>query len=193
MVFVESPDALLIVVPEGETMQVPECVPPFTRDGVASAFRAAGIDARVSDGRTSHWRSAIGQARANERAERGGTERRREAVASARLRSSPSATVRDHAAAMAMKHAVDDELRALKNRGEQSTPRAVFLKAESQALQVKLGQLRRVEHRSAQRQHVDALHQAMQETLTVEQLEDVRARAREIQDEKEAACPTTDS
>lgn len=161
MVFTDRPDCLLIVANDGAELRLPVLVAPFTKASVASAFGEVGLDYRVSESIAGRWNTARIQARKAERAERAQRNNMRLAAEAAAANGSPSDAIREHAGLTARKLEVDREIGKLKTKiaeakskaftsGQYMDPTAFrrmeskleALKNESQAIQVRFGEMR---------------------------------------------------
>lgn len=165
LVFRELPRALLLHFPEGaESVKLPEISLPICETGVRAAFRRAGIEVRVSESVPGRWVTALQQARNAERAERTQLANLAKATSAALMRQSPSLLVQQRGEAMRRKEVVDEEVRRLKVQIGEAKSRAFTrgvymdpvkframeqkleeLKQESQALQVRMTELRKRE------------------------------------------------
>lgn len=165
LVFRELPRALLLHFPEGaSSIALPEIALPVCEMSVRAAFRSAGIEVRVSESVPGRWVTALQQVRHAERAERRQRANLEKATEAALMRQSPSMLVQERGEALRRKHEVEEELRALKVQIGEAKSRAhtrgVFmepakfrkmerkleeLKQESQALQVRMTELRKQE------------------------------------------------
>jgi hypothetical protein len=167
-VFTDRPGFLLLFVPPGRTFRFPDGLhAPFERVALAEALGLAGVDARV---RAVHSDASLGRVFTKTENERRSERAQRESLREARehsiLRGSTSPVVAIHSECVLRKQAVDGKLRSLKAKlSEAKTraattghflPRADFLKleqdvedakAESLALQSRMGELRRQEKR----------------------------------------------
>jgi hypothetical protein len=174
--FTDRPEALLLFVPAGDRVSLPVLESPFVRAEVASALSKSGVDARVVESVAGRWTQAAQKARDAERAERHQRQHQNEATQAAILRNSANAAVRDRAEAVARKLEVDTRIRTLKDTiararsdaasmGRYMDPQSFrklerelsALKDDSQALQTRLGELRRQEAASNQARWVAEL------------------------------------
>jgi hypothetical protein len=165
-VFPEWPEALLVLVEqEAEGVLVLPALPvPFDRAGVHDAARAAGFLARVSEGTPGRWKPVMDKAAKDARADRGQRQRLQEATFAALARGAEDPNMRERGDLIQRKQLVDEKLAAAKTQvaaaksaAWSSTTRmdpAAFraqeeevrqLANESQAIQVRLGELRRAE------------------------------------------------
>jgi hypothetical protein len=161
MVFQDRPEALLIVVPDGSPpeVQLPTLRAPFTRAGVAMALGDAGIVARVSESVAGRWSTAILQAKNAAKAERRQRDKLQQASSAAVLRGPDDI---DRSRLIERKLVVDADIPVLKTKigaaKAAAATRGVFmppaqfralesklstLQAESLAIQVKLGELKK--------------------------------------------------
>lgn len=165
LVFRELPRALLLHFPEGaESVTLPEIALPVCESSVRAAFRREGIDVRVSESVPGRWVTALQQVRHAERAERRQRANLEQATTASLMRQSPSMLVQERGEALRRKQAVEEEMRALKVQIGEAKSRAhtrgVYmdptkfrkmerkleeLKQESQALQVRMTELRKRE------------------------------------------------
>lgn len=167
-VFAEWPRTILIHFDEDlGVARMPELPLPLDRASIKEAFRAAGISVVVTESVAGRWTSAMRKATSDERAERAQRIRLAEATEAALARQSPDPALRDRAALMQRKLAVDEEGRELKKRiaaassaarvhgqymdaGEfrKMERRLEEVRQESQALQTMLGEARDREKRA---------------------------------------------
>lgn len=172
-VFPDWPRTILIHFDDGSGMaRVPELPLPLDRAATRDAFRAAGVEATVTESVPGRWTSAMRKAASDERAERGQRVRLATAAALALARQSPEPAVRDHAELVQRKLAVDQEGRELKakiaaaasnarvcgeymNAGEfrSMERRLEEIRQESQALQTQIGEARDREKKARAREH----------------------------------------
>jgi hypothetical protein len=168
MVFSDRPDALLILAAEDESeVRLPSPLAvPFVKTEVAMAFGDAKTKANVFESVAGRWTAALTKARRDERAERAQQQAVREATEATLMKGSSSKLVRSHAEAIAKKLEVDESIRVLTRQDKEARSRAatrgvyespkVFrerearlasLRLESQALQARMGELRKQEKR----------------------------------------------
>ena len=171
------PECLLVIVPEGlsGTIHLPILTIPFTRTGVREAIgqhSLVSLDhdrclrARVFETTPGRWASAMTKARNEERSARAQQQRQAELTQAAIMNGSNVPLIRDRAEAVIRKNEIDATLAQLKvefgrvradaavhgryiepRRYRAMEERIEGLKAESQALQTRLGELRRQEKR----------------------------------------------
>jgi len=164
-VFPDRPECVLFFVPEDECIQLPEMRPPFTKSMISEALRAQGIP-RVDVFETvpGRWTQAMSKAMNSERAARRSQQNQAEATQAAMLRGASHADVRERSVLLLHKQNVDGQIRDLKewignakarvvSHGEYEDPHRFRqkeasleeLKQESQAIQSRLGELRKIE------------------------------------------------
>ena len=160
--FFNWPGAVLFCAEEGEqSIVVPsELALPLSKESVANAIAKTGVEPRVMQTASGGWTAALTAAKNAEKSERAQKQKLREATESAVLRGSVSTLVRSHAEATVKKHEIDESIRVLKEqigeakkraftRGVYEDPRTfrgresrlAALQLESQALQVRMGEL----------------------------------------------------
>lgn len=165
MVFPDRPDCLVLYLPEGIELRTPVLQSPFDKAELTMAFADEGEDVRVSEGTPGQWNAAYSWLHKDERSERGSRHRLAQAVRNAeRLAKGGAAASR--AEAIQEKLRVDDEVRQLKAQIGEVRSRAFTrneyipadayrkmeadlktLKDKSQALQLRIGELRDAEKR----------------------------------------------
>jgi hypothetical protein len=165
-VFPEWPEALLVLVDEDAegVLVLPPLPVPFDRAGVVEAAKEAGFLARVAEGTPGRWKPVMDKAAQDLRAERGQRQRQEEATFAALARGAADPDVRERGELIDRKQHVDEALAAAKTKlgaaknaawtsGTRMEPAAFRaleeevrrLGNESQALQTRLGELRRAE------------------------------------------------
>lgn len=203
MVFREHPGAVLVHLPAGDRVYLSGPTKdgshivlqaPIDRGGLARQLERAGVQARVTEGALGpEALAALGELQRGERRERGSVHRQREAVVATVLQSANGATVREHASAMARRQVVDREIREIKARlhrlrmADHDVLKDLRhqlrqLQDESQALQARMGELRRAEE---QGDGAWALAQAIREVAPAELAETIMARALVLREGKE--------
>ena len=164
MVFPDRPDCLVVYLPEGLVLELPPVSSPFTKADVSQACGQAGLDVRVSEGTPGKWGAAYRSLHKAEVAERGQLHRLYEAAKNVERLGSESLAAKSRAEALAKKNEVDEQIRALKAEIGEARSRAFTqgkylpvgvyrdkekrlqkLKDESQALQARIGELRKAE------------------------------------------------
>jgi hypothetical protein len=166
MLFDERPDCLVVYAPDGAgTVQLPPLPYPFTKQQIDAAMREADQEYRLTIGTPGQWtksRSILKNAARAERSQRASLER---AVQKAQARGATSLHAASRAEALARKQVVDGSLRELKDKLGRAKAEAYThgsylpvseyrdlergveeLKQESQALQVRIAELRHQEH-----------------------------------------------
>ena len=165
-VFPEWPEALLVLVDEDAegVLVLPPLPVPFDRAGVLGAAREAGFLARVAEGEPGRWKPVMDKAAKDARAERAQRHRQGEAAFAALARGAADPDMRERGDLIQRKQRIDETLASARAKlvAAKDTARtsatymepAAFraleeevrrLGLESQALQVRLGELRRVE------------------------------------------------
>jgi hypothetical protein len=206
-VFTTRPDALLIVVADdaqGE-LSLPPLAAPFDAPVVTAALASAGVAARLIEGVPGRWTEAIRKAASDARAERKNREKTRLALQATLYRGSGDPILRDRGELTEKKMRIDDEIRALKKQisdaNAEARTRGVYMERkqfrdlqaradslgfESQALQARLGELKREEkdrNREASRLENERFERrfiaAARELLEPEAYEQLMAAARE--------------
>lgn len=116
LTFPSYPNAILVQLPEGSTatLPLPPLTAPFTRTGIITSFRAAGLPVAVSDSVPGRWSQALMQARSAEKAERTNRQKQREINEAMILRGASEPEQRERSRVMLAKHAVDEEIVQLK-------------------------------------------------------------------------------
>lgn len=164
MVFPDRPDCLVLYLPIGMDLRLPPIASPFSKHDVGLACAQAGLDVRVSEGTPGKWGAAYRSLHHAEAAERNQRNYLATAAANADRRGSGSMAAASRAEAIEAKAKVDEEIRALKAEiGKAKSdafakgkylPVEIFrnkekrlkdLRDESQALQVKIGELKQKE------------------------------------------------
>lgn len=197
-VFPDRPEFLLLYVPHGD-FRLPRLLSPFVQGDVKAACSLGGVDVRVSETVPGRWTKAMLKARSDARIERRQQAKLREATEATILRGSSSETERDRAGLLLEKQQVDGdlarlkaELREAKNRvwsEGRYMPRKVYqrkealceqLKLKSQAIQVRLSELRTaekarnvIEARKDQTRYIKALRGVLHEILDPEEFQEV--------------------
>ena len=164
--FETDPCVMLVVVPRGEAFACPRIVAPFKVDAVRTAFFQEGLDVRISQDAAGspQVRAIVEKRRRDAKAERDQRQKQAEATLATVMRGAVSMEVQQRAEAVLLKQQVDAEIRDLKARiGEAKsnayttgvyTPPSRFWewqarleakKTESQALQARIGELKRLE------------------------------------------------
>jgi hypothetical protein len=165
ILFGDSPDALLIVATE--PVRLPPVAPPFTRESVVGSCKEAGVGFRLVEmPKAGRWTDAMKRARADARAEARQQQHAEQSAQATLLRGALSPHVRDRAEVIAKKLEVDAKVRELKEQlseiGRQ--PRGLSqdkafqrtashlerMRQESQALQVRLGEIKKAEREASQ-------------------------------------------
>ena len=163
-VFKDRPNCLLVLANQDGPVRLPELRAPFDRAEVSDALRDAGLPIRVVESVAGRWTQTALRLARDEKAERNKEQRTKEAVSVALGRNSEIASVREHSEALQKKQEVDERLRLLKQELSKAKSKVythgtymkpgIFhekqaelerLKLESQALQVRLGELRKEE------------------------------------------------
>jgi hypothetical protein len=165
-VFPERPESLLLLVEEGEydPIELPVLRSPFTKESVTEAFREASIPVRVIENATmGRWKRALQQAAKDAKAERGARQHLEE---SAKLHKMAEGTFGDldkeRANLVFQKAEVDETIKCidlkLTNARRKAFEKGIYMKPSqfrelesslieakslSQALQFRLGELRK--------------------------------------------------
>ncbi len=117
VLFEDRPNTVLVHVPEGGVLELPECRSPFNKDEVAIAASKAGLDVRVSiEPRAGRWTTAIVRRVRDQRAEKMQRSRLQTETAVLQLQMSDDPILRDRARLIAKKQEVDEQLRLAKIR-----------------------------------------------------------------------------
>jgi hypothetical protein len=165
-VFPEWPEALLVLVDEEASgaLVLPPLPVPFDRAATVEATRESGFSARVSEGVPGRWKPAMAKAANELRSERGQRHRQQEAVYATLARGAADPDLRERGEILQRKQRTDETIATLRAKiGEAKIaartssafmdPSAFHaleeqvrqLGLESQALQTRLGELKRVE------------------------------------------------
>jgi hypothetical protein len=200
--FTDQPGFLLLCVPEGTELRLPPGLRyPFKRNDLADVFGKAKIDVRIRELASSGiLRDAMNKMRREQRSESAQRQSLREAREHSILRGASSVLVRSHSEAVLRKQEVDEKLRQLKATRTQAVidrartgrtmPRKEFAqleqdiedaRLESQALQFRMGELRKEEKRAAARDSAHELHlfKKAVEALAPDAYEEIAARVEE--------------
>lgn len=162
--FPERPDFILIMATKKGEVQFPPLVAPFDRFDVHAAFRDAQMEVRSFETVPGRWSQAMMKMANEEKAERSQRAKLDMATQVAIGKQSVSTTVRGHSEALGEKLKIDQEIRDLKVElgnirsnswatGRYIDPsvyrskekRLEDLKLESQALQNRMGELKKAE------------------------------------------------
>lgn len=210
-VFPERPDCLLVCVPDTTgRVALPELSAPFTKYDVAKACGDARVLARVGEMTPGRWTPTMQRAAVEARAERAQQNRLREASEAALLRGSAAAEVKERGEAIVRKHQIDEQIRDLKAKiGKAKSVAATSgkfltvsafrgmeqqletLKQESQAIQVRLGELRKAEkdaNRRIGKSEDQRFREAARRMLDAETFEELTAIASEDGEDAEVAA-----
>lgn len=172
MVFNERPDCLVVYLARGTSLRLPEIPYPFGKETLATALSRAGIDYRISTGTPGQWIKTYKDLHLAECAERRQRDAEAVSVKNASRRASGILEARDRAEAIDRKTVIDQEIRVLKAELVQAKSiayttghympvsqyhakeqRLVDLKEQSQALQVRIGELREAEKQAGAERH----------------------------------------
>jgi len=165
LLFPSNPGALLVVVTDDDQKEValPPLPVPFTKENVAAALRGAAVSARIGEEVSGRWSAALRRAQSDARAERGQREMVRQATTVALAAGSTDVIARSRGELLQQKLRVDAEIADLKKQvaaARNAATRGIHMPAEdlrllverlgeaknvSQAVQVKLGELREEE------------------------------------------------
>jgi len=166
MIFDERTDCLVVYVPKGTgTVQLPPLAYPLTKERIDVAMREAALEYRLTVGTPGQWMRSSAILKSAAKAEHNQRAELERAVQKAQERGATSLSAASRAEALARKQVVDESLRELKAKlgrvkAEAFThgtylpvteyrnleSRTEELKQESQALQVRIAELRRREH-----------------------------------------------
>lgn len=191
--FSSDPDFLLVWAPQEGTVRLPEMSAPFTIMNVKAAFRQAGIEVVVTESVVGReLREVVRLRRQQARDATRQQQQLRQSYESAVLRGATSVAVGQHAECLAKKLEVDEELRqtrqhyqavcAAKNVDGVRMDRHAFLrlqqrleqlKQESQALQYRMGELRRQQKEENKQASDNDFRQAARRILSAEQFDQV--------------------
>jgi hypothetical protein len=201
VVFPDQPEFLVVFVPDGARLRLPECLSPFRKRDIVNGLADLGVVANVREGQPGRWTQSFQKMQNDAKAERGQKQRLREAAdAHFGMRSADAAT-RDRSALMQEKHDADDQIRKLKAELQAARGRAARdgqymdpgeyrkkeqrlgrLKQRSQALQTELGNAKKKRHAN----WAQTFYAAAQEALTEEEMQRVVTRAHELESESDS-------
>jgi hypothetical protein len=213
-VFPTRPEAILIVVADdakGE-LSLPPLAAPFESQAVAASLSAAGVLARLIEGTPGRWSEAIRKAASDAKAERKNREKTILALQATLYRGSADPLLRDRGELTEQKMRIDEEIRLLKKQISDAhaearahgtymdrkqfrdiQARADSLGFESQALQARLGELKRQEkarNREASRIEQDRFERrfiaAARDMLEPDTFDQIMAAALDDEDEEGA-------
>lgn len=114
MVFPDRPDCLLLYVPEGMKVALPEIASPFDKAGASEALTKAGLRFRITESVPGRWTTSVVMMKSAEKAERAQVQKLREASMIA-LERGGTDLAKNRAEAIAKKHEVDERIREVKN------------------------------------------------------------------------------
>lgn len=212
MLFPSQPNALLLLADDGETA-LPPLVAPFVRREVLGAFadldawsapgcESPGYAIRVTEGAAGRWAQALRTLESNARAERANQQRERDVVRAVVMKTAVDDVERERSALIVEKHAVDAEIRSLKQQiGEAKArawsrglylPPAEYRELEARmrraqdrsiAMQNTLGELRRQQKDENRQDHdgwTERFIQAARERLEPELFRELEATAHKL-------------
>ncbi len=200
-VFPDRPEFILIYAPPG-SFQLPRLGSPFVQGEVKEACNLAGLEVRVSEAVPGRWTKAMLKAKSDARAERRQRQNLKVAVEATVLRGASSEDERERAELLLDKQRVDEDLARLKLELREAMnrvhtegrymPRREFqrkearieqLKLESQAIQVRLSELkaaekarniaRDVDREGEQTRYIKTLRAVLRDFLDSDELQDV--------------------
>lgn len=205
-VFRSFPDTILIKVPKGEALTLPPLTAPFEKNALAHQLGMAGIHARVDDEHPGRWEPEIRRAEFAQRGERAHKTRMREAQAAVIMSGALDLAARERGALVKKLHEVNDEKEGLKKKiaaakskvfegGAYMDPvafraleaRLGEAKLEVQAIQARLGELRRAEkeeNAQARREEADRFVECARRMLDEETFFAILAAANDGDDEE---------
>ena len=215
MIFEERPDCLVVYVPDGTgAVRLPSLPYPFTKQRIDAAMRDADQEYRLTVGTPGQWMKSGAILKSAARAERNQRAELERAVQKAQARGATSLYAASRAEALAQKQAVDGSLRELKLKlgrvkAEAYTRqtylpvteyralerRVEALKDESQALQVRISEVRRQEHAEneaesrrqepARRTYAQAFLRVASKTLPEDMLQRIHGLVAELEADDE--------
>lgn len=215
MVFPDRPDCILFYVSESGdgAFEVPVLQAPFDKKAVMDAFKAAGLECRITETVPGRWTTAMSNAKNADRAERAQKAKQRTMAQAAMLRGGTE-MARSRAEAIEQKLAVDERIRETKtwisNAASKARTRGIYedrdkyqkmvrrleeLKQESQALQVQITQLNqkeKAENRQIHREESEKFCKAAYSVLDPEVIEEVLAEVARREDKAESEARSGD-
>lgn len=206
MIFPDRPDCILFYVPDGEVLSIPALPAPFYKKSIADLLAGAQVKYRLTESVPGRWTDSVLTLRKAEKAERA-QRANLEAARSAALQRSGGELARSRAEAMGKKLAVDAQIGEIKtwlgkakstafSRGTYENPdrfrrkerELEELKQESQALQVRLSELKKqekAENIAASNEWLGQFYKSAKYVLPQETIDAVLDRMAEFDDDED--------
>lgn len=203
----EFDDHLLVMVPRGQKLVLPELESPFNSERAAQIFGPLQVRVtRLSS--IGRWKQPLIEQRSALRSAAHQEQREKEAVAAVLAQGSSLLEVRTYGEAIQRKHQVDERIRSLKmrianakshayTRGSYMDPSQFRkleaelenMKVQSQALQNKLGELRRQEKNQRIADSKQWFRQAAKKILSPEMFKSICEEAERLEMAEEERLP----